>query len=118
MYIFHMKPCQHKSGRAPRLTFGCVLGVVPGTGLAKEVLGIESVTGCWAAALRALLAAAAAAIALNGCSHTAPYYRPDLPAAVRGHGDAYEAPAGELAFRLILIGDAAPRGSPNPCWRR
>ena len=53
------------------------------------------------------LAAAALAAALAGCSHTAPYYRADVAAGAAGRA----LPAEDLAFRVILIGDA---GAPGP----
>ena len=51
----------------------------------------------------ALLLAAALAAAVAGCSHTTPYYRADVA------GQAL--PGEDLAFRVILIGDA---GAPRP----
>ncbi len=53
------------------------------------------------------LAAAALAAALAGCSHTAPYYRADVAGGAAGPA----LPAEDLAFRVILIGDA---GAPGP----
>ena len=47
---------------------------------------------------------------MAGCSHTAPYYRADVAAGAAGRA----LPAEDLAFRVILIGDAGAPGPEEP----
>lgn len=56
--------------------------------------------------IRPLLAAALALLLLSACSHTRPYYRPDV------HGHSLPAvDSAQIVYRLALIGDA---GQPRP----
>ena len=46
-------------------------------------------------------------LTIVGCSHTKPYYHPDIPDSAKHDGKA----EGKLRYRLLLLGDG---GAPKP----